>query len=98
MEFHDGTPLIRFLRAQILDRGNQWSIGTFGGLAEFSRDPGEPFTTSETDDSVSLGTGRGAIRLTATEGIRIAAYESLTRDSWSHGLALCLPESASSMS
>jgi hypothetical protein len=98
MSFQDRTPLRQFLRDQVLDCGNQWSVGTFGGLAEFSREPDEPFTLREVDDDVSLVTERGAIRLKALRGTRIAAFETLTRDSWSHCLALCLPETACAMS
>jgi hypothetical protein len=98
MQFQDGTPLIGFLRAQILDCGNQWSVGTFGGLAEFSRGLDETFTLHETEDAVALATALGGIRLTASRGTRIAAFESLTRDSWNQSIALCLPESACAMS
>lgn len=98
MEFQNDASLLQFLRAQVLDSGNQWSIGTFGGLAEFSREPDEPFTLRETDEDVSLATERGAIRLKALGGTRIAAFESLTRDSWNHSLALCLPDAACAVS
>jgi len=98
MGFQDGAPSIRLFHAQILDCGNQWSVGTFGGLAEFSRDPDEAFTLHQTDTDVSLVTPRGGIRLASPHGTRLTAFETLTRDSWSHGLALCLPESACAMS
>ena len=47
---------------------------------------------------MSLATERGAIRLTALGGTRIAAFESLTRDSWNQSLALCLPDAACAVS
>ena len=33
---------IALLRREIADPGTQWSLGTFGAIAEFSRDEDEP--------------------------------------------------------
>ena len=37
-----------FLAAQIADVETQWSLGTFGAIAEFMRDKGEPVRLSAT--------------------------------------------------
>ena len=35
-----------FLDAQMADAETQWSLGTFGAIAEFARDAGEPAALS----------------------------------------------------
>ena len=35
-------PVRALLRAHLLDESSQWNLGTFGAIAEFMRDPGEP--------------------------------------------------------
>ncbi len=83
-----------FLAAQISNPETQWSLGTFGAIAEFSRDAAEP---------AILGghfavTERGAISLTPRDDVRLFAFETVTRESWSTRVALCLTQEASAMS
>lgn len=78
---------------------NGWSLGTFGAIAEFVRDPGEPAEVTRSATEVSVATGRGAMRLAASPAIVPLAYETPNRDgeTWSHAVALCLPKDAAAM-
>lgn len=71
----------------IADPQTSWAIGTFGAIAEFHRNAGEAVALS----AHGAVTARGGIRLRLTEGVRAIAWESPSgRDSWTHGVALCL--------
>ncbi len=83
--------VVKLLSEQILDPGTQWSLGTFGGIAEFSRDPNEAVKLTTSDKDVVAVTGRGAVAITWQENLRPFASESITKQSWSHRVALCLP-------
>ncbi|RTL72922.1 MAG: hypothetical protein EKK41_02285 [Hyphomicrobiales bacterium] len=87
------------LRGFLEDPDAQWSAGTFGAIAEFSRDRDEPVTFDFRDTSASVATARGAIALRDCAAVRFSAYETVARDraSWRHGVALCLPAVASWM-
>ena len=84
----------------IADESNGWSLGTFGAIAEFVRDPGEPAEMSLAGASASAATDRGAIRLDADPAVVPLAYETPNRDgeTWSHAVALCLPKEVAAMS
>ena len=81
-----------FLALQIADPETSWSLGTFGAIAEFARDPDEPATLSRSDTSLAAVTARGGIRIEVYQGVRLFASETTTRESWNHRIALCLPE------
>jgi len=81
-----------FLAAQMADPRTNWSLGTFGAIAEFARDADEPLSLSRSDVALASMTGRGGIRIEPGNGVRLFASESTTRDSWNHRIALCLPE------
>jgi hypothetical protein len=83
-----------FLAGELADPGTQWSIGTFGALAEFIYEADE---TVRRED-LSVLTARGAIRLTPNGETRPFAYETLTKSSWTGRVALCLPEDRCAMS
>jgi hypothetical protein len=83
-----------FLVAQMRDPDTQWSIGTFGAIAEFARDTDEAVALSP----LSAVTDRGAIRIEPRAGLRPFAFETTTKDSWNHRVALCLPAAACAMS
>jgi hypothetical protein len=80
------------------DAETQWSLGTFGALAEFMRDADEPFAFRRTEDTLALTTARGGIRITPPADMRLAAFETTTRESWAHRVALCLREDRCVMS
>lgn len=84
--------IVDLLTEQISNPDTQWSLGTFGGIAEFSRDRDEPATLTTSDSSVSAVTARGGVAITIRDGLRPFASESITRKDWSHRVALCLPQ------
>jgi hypothetical protein len=81
----------KLLSEQILDPDTQWSLGTFGGIAEFSRDQDEPVKLIASATSIAAVTERGGVAIEAHEKLRPFASESITKQSWSHRVALCLP-------
>ena len=89
--------LIDFLAGQLADTETGWSIGTFGAIAEFTRDAGEPALLDRTDQAVSVVTAKGGLRIAPCAGLRLIASESTTRESWSHRVALCLPSESCAM-
>jgi hypothetical protein len=82
---------------QIDDAQAQWSLGTFGAIAEFMRDADEPAEIDRTEQSIAVSTGRGGLRLEAIEGLRPIAFETITTQAWSQRVAFCLPEGACAM-
>jgi hypothetical protein len=81
-----------FLADQIGNPETQWSLGTFGALAEFMRDADEPFELGRDEQRLALVTARGGIRIAPPSELRLVAFETTTRESWAHRVALCLPE------
>jgi hypothetical protein len=87
----DASDLIRHCLG---DSETSWAIGTFGAIAEFHRDPGEPVSFS-THGAV---TERGGIHLELDGGVRPVAWERpAAGDGWMHGIALCLDENRGAM-
>jgi hypothetical protein len=82
---------------QLADPEAQWSLGTFGAIAEFMRDAEEPADIVRGELSASVVTPRGGIRLLAHPDIRPVAFETITTQAWSQRVAFCLPEAASAM-
>ncbi len=90
--------LLEFLAEQLADAEIAWSVGTFGAIAEFTRDADEAATIARADGTISAVTARGGLRIEAARDLRPIASESLTSESWSHRVALCLPEEACAVS
>lgn len=69
---------------------SSWSIGAFGAIAEFHREPAEAADVRE----LAVVTAGGAIAVRLEAPCRAFAYELLSArsDLWLHGVALCLPE------
>ena len=84
--------MLKLLSEQIRDPDTQWSLGTFGGIAEFSRDPDEAVRLTTSGNGVAAVTERGGVAIALHEKLRPFASESITRQSWSHRVALCLPQ------
>jgi len=80
---------------QIADVHAQWSLGTFGAIAEFVRDPDEPADIASTEQSIAVTTARGGIRIEAREGLRPIAFETITTQAWSQRVAFCMPQELS---
>lgn len=83
---------IDLLRREIANPDTQWSLGTFGAIAEFSRDRDEPVRLVQSDDAVSAVTSRGAIAIKPHPASRPFASEGITRTGWNQRVALCLPD------
>jgi hypothetical protein len=81
-----------FLAVQMAEAETGWSLGTFGAIAEFTRDPDEPVVLGRDASSLSAVTGRGGIRIVRIESLRLFASESPTRESWNQRVSLCLPD------
>jgi len=82
---------IDLLQREISNPDTQWSLGTFGAIAEFSRDPDEPVRLSQSPDAVTAVTPRGGIALKPHASIRPFASEGITKAGWNQRIALCLP-------
>jgi hypothetical protein len=88
---------IDLLHEQIADADTQWSLGTFGGIAEFSRDRDEKVHLTQSAAGAAAVTARGGIAIDLSEDCRPFAFECITRSSWSQRVALCLPAANCSM-
>ena len=75
------------------DPAAQWSAGTYGAIAEFSREAAEPADVVCTEFGGQASTARGGVRIELGEAVRAVAYELTTknRDQWGHAIAFCLP-------
>jgi hypothetical protein len=85
------------LAAEMADAETQWSLGTFGAIAEFARDPDEAVELACGPPAFSAVTGRGGIRIVPHPGLRLFAFETTTKESWSPRIAICLPHDACAM-
>jgi len=83
--------LLAFLGEQLGQDETAWSVGSFGAIAEFMRDPDEPATFHRDGTTLSVVTARGGLRLNAQVGLRPIASETPTVEAWNHRVALCLP-------
>ena len=84
------------LRGMLDDPEAAWSLGSFGAIAEFVRDPDEAVSPLP-DGRLGLATARGAIALAPEPGLRPFAYETAFAGGWNHAVALCLPEATCAM-
>jgi len=89
--------LLDWLSVQLADPETAWSVGSFGAIAEFVHDTGEAMSLQCGDGAISAVTARGGLQLRTHDKLRPIASESLTTQSWSHRVALCLPEDACAM-
>ncbi len=88
---------IDLLHAQIADADTQWSLGTFGGIAEFSRDRDEKVSLTRSETGATAVTARGGIAIELSDDCRPFAFECITRSSWSQRVAFCLPAGGCAM-
>ncbi len=88
---------VDLLQREIADPDTQWSLGTFGAIAEFSREACEPVRLGQADHAVSAVTPRGGILVKSHPGSRPFASENITKSGWNQRIALCLPESDCAM-
>ncbi len=85
---------VRVVHAHLLNPDSGWSIGTFGALAEFSRDADEPAEIARTDAGGRVATARGALRIGLRNGVHVVAYEAPDGhgEGSTRGVAFCRPE------
>ena len=83
---------VDLLHREIANPDTQWSLGTFGAIAEFSRDADEPVVLNRSADAVSAVTARGGIAIGHNADSRPFATENTTRTGWNQRIALCLPQ------
>jgi hypothetical protein len=91
------SAITQCLSSQIANPETQWSLGTFGAIAEFVRDADELADMSTDRSSFSVVTSRGGVRITPHPDLRLFAFETITRESWSGRVALCLPQATRAM-
>lgn len=94
MTADDVTSLIH---QELATETTQWNLGTFGAIAEFLRDPGEPVELGDRPDRLLAVTNRGGIGFDDLSKVRLFASETAVGQGWSHRIALCLPEAACAM-
>jgi hypothetical protein len=99
MERHTTTAddLTAFLAGQFAELEAGFSLGTFGAIAEFTRDVGEPVSFIQGNGTIGTVTGRGGLRVLRHSDLRPFASESPTTEAWSHRVALCLPRTVCAM-
>jgi hypothetical protein len=87
------TTIQDWITRSLRDPGAQWSAGTYGAIAEFSRDSSEPATIVCTPSGGQASTTRGGVRVEVRKEVRAIAYETTSkdRDQWGQAIALCLP-------
>ena len=79
-----------WIAQSLRDPAAQWSAGTYGAIAEFSRDPTEPADVVCAQFGGEASTARGGIRVELCKEVRAVAYETTAknRDQWGHAIAL----------
>ncbi len=84
----DSTDALRVLiAAHLADAHSAWSLGTFGAVAEFQRDPDEPVAHA----GLRAVTARGGIAVELAPDVVPIACERSTGHGAAHGVAFCLP-------
>jgi hypothetical protein len=83
------------LAGQLADPDSHWGLGSFGAIAEFTRDHDEPVTLDLA--ALTAVTPRGGIHIVPRADGRLVAYETAAGKSWSQNVALCLPPDAAAM-
>lgn len=82
------------LREAARDAQTGWSLGVFGGIAEFMRGPDEPVRITESATRMEVVTGRGGLRIEAHPEATIIDYQMPSRHAERRvrALACCLPQ------
>jgi len=91
MDMTAPSAAIDLLHREISNPDTQWSLGTFGAIAEFSRDRDEPVRVIQSAEEISAVTARGGIAIRPHPDSRPFASEGITRTGWNQRIALCLP-------
>ena len=92
------APIMALLAQQLADTEAGWSVGTFGAIAEFTRESDEAVDLKQAGDAMIAVTDKGGIRIAPHLDLQLIASESPTTDGWTHRIALCLPRERCGMS
>ena len=79
-----------FLFEQLIDPRSQWSIGTFGAIAEFSNAGSDAVAAEKKPGRLKAVTAHGAISVKFDKRCRPFASESIAYQGWSQRVALCM--------
>ena len=76
------------------DARHGWSVGIFGAIGEFIRDPDEAVHRRSGDGVLEIASDRGAMRLKPRQDVKVIAYDTLGSDgeTWGQSVAFCLPK------
>ncbi|WP_051341680.1 DUF6925 family protein [Pseudonocardia spinosispora] len=86
------SDLNAFVTSQLDDPRAAFSVGTFGALAEFVREPSDDIELTHRGSEHTAVSAQGALTVTVSDDLTVRAWQRPTGDSWSHSVALCLPE------
>lgn len=90
------TPALEtILAGQLADPDSHWGLGSFGAIAEFTRDHDEAVALDL--GTLTAVTPRGGIHIKPRADWRPFAYETAAGTSWSQNVALCLSADAAAM-
>jgi len=64
------TDLLDLIAGRVTDVDTAWSVGTFGAVAEFTRDAEETAALDRGADAISVVTARGGMRIGAHDAVR----------------------------
>ncbi len=94
------TDIATILRQHLNDPDTEWSLGTFGAIAEFHRDAAETVGIEDQEPSASAITKRAAISIVDHPQATLLPYETLSTipTAWSQGVMVCLPKHAAAFS
>jgi hypothetical protein len=86
------TRIDALISAALCNPRMSWSIGTFGAIAEFHREPDEPCSMIATDGAAGCVSARGGLRLVRGLPLVPVAFEtpSARPGRWSGAVAFCL--------
>lgn len=76
----------------------QWSIGSFGAIAEFIREPTENCEVHYMQDAWVIKAKSGSLLIKRKPLPSLIPFEIAAKDTWNHRVALCLPDHQARMS
>ncbi len=94
------SDIAAILKQHLGDPETEWSLGTFGAIAEFHRDADERATLEEWEGGRCLITARAAISIADHPQATLLPYETLSKipTAWSQGVMVCLPKPTAAFS
>jgi hypothetical protein len=92
-------PAVALGHRALADPAWGWSLGSYGALAEFVREPDDGGEIILLPDGGRAVARKGALSLSLPADARPVAYETLSRhpQRWQHGVAICVDEGEAEM-